>query len=102
MIEDIPEIEDNEVSEECSPEKKLLIAMVQRALVDYIAPEKGKAYLQYDAAAWIFSSKISPFSLYWICEVLSADPHGLCKRIQIAARSKAYKPKCVIIRVYTK
>lgn len=107
MVENIPEIEIdapcNDPIDEMSPEKRLLIAMVQRALVDYIAPEKGKAYLQYDAGAWIFSERrTEPFTLFWVCEVLSSDPAHLHRRIQIAARTKAYKPKCVIIRVDTK
>lgn len=96
-------VQAQEVLEEFPPEKRLLIAIVQRALVDYIAPEKGKAYLQYDAGAWLFSTRRKePFSLYWVCEVLSADPDHLHRRIQIAARTKAYKPKCVIMRVDTK
>ena len=100
----IPELEinnpSNEPNEDFTPEKRLLIAIVQRALVDYIAPEKGKPHLQYDAGAWIFSEKKNyPFTLFWVCEILSVDPSHLHKRIQIAARSKAYKPKCVIMRV---
>lgn len=100
----IPELEmdnpSNEVLEDFPPEKRLLIAMVQRALVDYIAPEKGKAHLQYDAGAWIFSERRNePFTLFWVCEILSTDPTHLHRRIQIAARTKAYKPKCVIMRV---
>ena len=79
-------IDNQEVTEDMPPEKRLLIAMVQRAIVDYIAPEKGKAYLQYDAGAWLFAAKnpSKPFSLYWVCEVLSVDPDHLYKRIQIA------------------
>ena len=90
-----------EGSEHFLPEKRLLIAMVQRALMDYICPEKGKAHLQYDAAAWIFSSVRTPFSLFWVCDVLSSSPEYLHRRIQIAARTKEYKPNCVIIRVDT-
>lgn len=99
----VPEIEiddpSNETLEDFPPEKRLLIAMVQRALLDYIAPEKNKPHLQYDAGAWIFSHKVTPFSLFWVCEILSTDPQGLHKRIQIAARTKVFKPKCVIMRV---
>lgn len=88
------------------PEKRLLIAMVQRALVDYMCPEKGKPHLQYDAGAWLFSSAKSPFSLFWVCDVLST--HGgehLKTRIQIMARKGTGgtggtgKPRCVIVRV---
>lgn len=87
-----------------SPERRLLIAMVQRALIDYIVPERGKPFLQYDAGAWLFASKYpsTPFSLYWVCEILSNDPDHLHKRIQIAAKNKSYRPKCVIMRVDTK
>jgi hypothetical protein len=90
-----------EASECFLPEKRLLIAMIQRALMDCICPEKGKAHLQYDAAAWIFSSARTPFSLFWVCDILSSSPEHLHRRIQIAARTKEYKPNCVIIRVDT-
>jgi hypothetical protein len=91
-----------EEPEDFTPEKRLLIAMVQRALVDYLVPEKGKAHLQYDAAAWIFSPVTSPFSLFWVCDILSVCPEHLHRRIQTAARTKACRPKCVIVRVDTK
>jgi hypothetical protein len=93
---------DSALPDDFPPEKRLLIAMVQRALVDYICPEKGKAHLQYDAGAWIFSSARSPFSLFWVCEILSVCPEHLYARIQVAARSKEKRPKCVIMRVDTK
>jgi len=99
----IPLFYDDPPPEDFPPEKRLLIAMVQRALVDYIAPEQGKAHLQYDAGAWLFApishTTPRPFSLYWVCEILSSDPDYLHRRIQVAARSKSYKPKCVMIRV---
>lgn len=99
----VPLFYDDPPPEEFPPEKRLLIAMVQRALIDYIAPEKGKTHLQYDAGAWLFAAASKePFSLYWVCEVLSSDTEyaaTLHKRIQIAARTKAYRPKCVMIRV---
>jgi hypothetical protein len=101
-IPEMPHIEDEPIADDFLPEKRLLIAMVQRALIDCICPEKGKAHLQYDAAAWIFSQARTPFSLFWICDVLSPCPEHLQRRIQSAARNKAKRPKCVIIRVDTK
>jgi hypothetical protein len=104
-IPDIQWSEDDEApsaAEDFPPEKRLLIAMVQRALVDYICPEKGKPHLQYDAGAWLFSSARTPFSLFWVCDVLSTCPEHMVRRIQVAARTKLKRPKCVIMRVDTK
>lgn len=84
------------------PEERLLVAIVQRALMDYISPEHGKAHWQYDAGAWLFSSSQTPYSLYWICEILSEAPTDLQKRIQFAAKTKVIRAGGVIMRVDTK
>lgn len=94
---------DNLVQVDFPPEKRLLIAIIQRALLDYTAPEKGKAHWQYDAGAWLFSASRTPFSLFWVCEALSLEnPDCLQKRIQGLARSRTMRVKTVIMRVETK
>jgi hypothetical protein len=98
----LEEFFDASISEDIMPEKRLLVAMIQRALLDCICPEKGKAHLQWDATAWIFSDSRTPFSLFWICDVLSSHPEHLQRRVQVAARNKEHKPNCVIIRVDTR
>lgn len=81
------------------PEKRLLLAMVQRAVLDYASPEKGKEFWQHDAYRWIFSNETHPYTLIWCCEILSDNPQELHRRIQLAARTKTYKSKYVIVRV---
>lgn len=83
-------------------EKRLLVAMVQRALIDYCLPIPGALHLQRDAARWLFSPPSRKvMSLFWVCEYLSEDPGGLHKTIQIAAKNNAQK-KRIVLRVDTR
>jgi hypothetical protein len=84
------------------PEKRLMIAMIQRAMYDYTHPVRGKAHLAFDAAAWLFSSDTKLMSLHWICATLSDYPESLRASIQKAARSGKMKTKTVIFRVDTR
>lgn len=91
--------EDQKASE-FIPERKLLIAIIQRAVVDYLCQEAGKRHLQYDAACWLFSSSSTPFSFYWCCEALCECPDSMVRRIRLTVRSaKPHKPNSVIVRV---
>ena len=85
--------------DDSTPEKRLLLAMVQRAVLDYANPEKGKEFWQHDAYRWLFSTETHPYTLVWVCEILSDNPIELQRRIQFAAKSKTYKSKYVIVRV---
>lgn len=100
---DTTDYDESQAIEDQMPEKRLLIAIVQRALYDYAYPVPGKAHLQYDAAAWLFNpTSHGLMSLHWICTILSEDPEHLKKRIQKAAKSKIFKGNSVIFRVDTR
>lgn len=85
-----------------NPEKRLLIAVIQRAIYDYAYPVKGKAHISFDAAAWLFSQSVDVMSLNWVCQILSDSPESLMKMIQRAAKSGKLKPNSVIFRVDTR
>lgn len=84
------------------PEKRLLIAIIQRALYDYAFPIKGKAHYTFDAANWLFSESQTPMSLNWCCQILSDYPDSLKLQIRKAAKNKTFKPNAVIFRVDTR
>ena len=84
------------------PEKRLMLAIIQRALYDYTHPIKGKAHVAFDAAHWLFSTETHIMSLHWICATLSDFPDSLQKAIQKAARSGKVKSNSVIFRVDTR
>lgn len=84
------------------PEKRLMIAIIQRAMYDYTHPIKGKAHIAFDAAAWLFSSETRLMSLHWVCATLSDYPESLRASIQKAARSGKMKTNSVIFRVDTR
>ena len=84
------------------PEKRLLIAIIQRALYDYAYPVRGKAHYTFDAAAWLFSEAWTPMSLNWCCSILSESPDSLKLKIRRAAKDKSFKPNAVIFRVDTR
>lgn len=56
------------------PERKLLIAVLKRAILDYLGPDQIE---EVDARKWIYSAGAdahSPeFSFEWVCEQLSLD-----------------------------
>ena len=85
-----------------SPERRLLIAVIQRALYDYAYPIKGKAHYTFDAAHWLFSESQVPYSLVWCCHILSEYPDSLKLQIRRAAKTKSFKQNAVIFRVDTR
>lgn len=85
-----------------SPEKRLLIAVIQRAVYDYAYPVKGKAHIAYDAAAWLYSDSQGIMSLWWVCQILSEYPESLKGLIQKSAKTGKFKPNSVIFRVDTR
>ncbi len=60
-----------------TPERNLLLAMLERAILDFVGNETEEAS---DAERWIFESdqnsnnfKQPPFSFAWVCEQLDLD-----------------------------
>lgn len=85
-----------------APEKRLLVAIIQRAVIDYCLPIQGHLYLQREAKRWLFSTSNAPYSLSWICEMLSDSPEWLRKSILDKASSGTVRSNTVITRVDTK
>lgn len=86
-------------SEEHLPEKRLLFAVIQRALADFCVKDGQHPLLKWEAGKWIFSDSHEVMSLWWICGMLSDNPVWLREVIVNAARNKTWKPKGVIFRV---
>jgi hypothetical protein len=72
-----------------SPEHKLMIAVLTRALSDALKPitifnQSGRSKIKHreNALAFFASDSEEPFSFRWLCEHVSVDPEGLRERIQ--------------------
>lgn len=63
-------------SELRSPEKKLLVAVIQRAIDDFYMI-KSKPWVAWEAGKWLFSESRAVMSLCWICDHLSDDGESL-------------------------
>ena len=62
------------------PEKRLLAAVLQRAITDYLT---GDGDLRDSAEAWLIRAEPedAPLTFDFICEALDLDPHGLQKAL---------------------
>jgi len=67
------------------PEKRLLAAVLQRAVTDYIS---GEGYLREIATAWLLSDEDlgAPFTFRFICEDLDLNVDNL--RVAISAKGE--------------
>jgi hypothetical protein len=86
-------------SGEYMPEKRLLVAVIQRALADFTVPDGTHPLLKWEAGKWLFSDSHEIMSLWWICSALSDDPKRLRDKILAAAKQKSWRQKAVIFRV---
>ncbi len=68
------------------PERNLLVAMIERALLDYFG---NQAVERTEAADWLFSDESSeePFSFQWVCGQLDLSP------VDVTAQLKKIKPR---------
>ena len=66
------------------PEKRLLAAVLQRAITDFVS---GDGELQKGAKAWLFEDEPTdaPLSFAFICEALDLDIDSLRRAIVIQA-----------------
>lgn len=94
-----PYVDYDEPPENQIPERRLLVAVVQRAIIDYSVPIYDRPHLQYHAAAWLFSSSKEVMSLYWICTYLSDDPEWFLEAIRHSVKNRPLKKNSVIVRV---
>jgi len=68
------------------PEKRLLAAVLQRAITDYIT---GDMDLKESARAWIMEDELTdaPLSFRFICEALDLDGSALRRAIEVQHQS---------------
>ena len=68
------------------PERNLLVAMIERALLDYFG---NQALDRTEAATWLFSEAQpeEPFSFHWVCGQLDLDP------VDVATHLRKIKPR---------
>lgn len=66
------------------PEKRLLAAVLQRAVADYVG---GEAELKAEAKLWLMTDEASdaPLTFKFICEALDLDAGSLRKAIEFQA-----------------
>jgi hypothetical protein len=63
---------EEDVSQPLDPERRLLVAIVERALFDIIGIDRNN---QLNAFRWIFiEHSTDPFSFQWSCTELDLDP----------------------------
>lgn len=94
-----PYVDYDEPQEYQIPERRLLVAVIQRAIIDYSVPIYDRPHLRYWASAWLFSDSREIMSLYWICSYLSEDPEGFQEAIRKSVQERPAKKNSVLIRV---
>lgn len=71
-----------------SPERRLLLAILERAILDYVGNEKREVE---QASTWIFDNSFdngqdeqeaAPFSFIWICQELDLNPRRIAEVIR--------------------
>ena len=66
-----------------SPERMLLLAMLERAILDFVGNDRKEALA---AEEWIFSDEDSPlaepFSFAWVCKELDLSPSSVAQMIK--------------------
>jgi len=70
-----------------SPERRLLLAILERAILDYVGNDPHEVE---QAEEWIFgaleSSGRSQFSFPWLCEQLDLDHRAIARKIKAMPR----------------
>ena len=68
------------------PEKRLLAAVLQRAISDYVG---GESEMKSEARAWLMTDEVtdSPLTFRFICEALDLDTASLRKAIEAQAQN---------------
>ena len=66
------------------PEKKLLVAILIRALADLVTEDtqaKSRQHIRREALAWFSSPVRVPWSFLWLCDALEVDPKMVTRRL---------------------
>ena len=69
-----------------SPERRLLLAILERAILDYVGNDPREIH---EAEEWLFGNldaSRNQFSFHWICEQLDLDTSKIVKKIRSMPR----------------
>lgn len=70
-----------------SPERRLLLAILERAILDYVGNDQREVE---EAEAWLFGELDDPtldqFSFSWVCEQLDLDMYKIAGKIRSMPR----------------
>jgi hypothetical protein len=70
-----------------SPERRLLLAILERAILDYVGNDPREVE---EATTWIFEEASPPqrsfFSFGWVCEQLDLDAKQIAEKIRAMPR----------------
>jgi len=70
-----------------SPERCLLLAILERAILDYVGNDQREVD---EAELWLFGeldcSAVEQFSFRWVCEQLDLDPFRIAEKIRTMPR----------------
>jgi hypothetical protein len=80
------------------PEMRLLVAVLNLAIVDFTNP-KAKTHHRWEAAKWLFARDRGVMSFWWICQWMSDDPDSLRDRLLERIKVMRDKPTVLISRV---
>jgi hypothetical protein len=83
---------------ELQAEYHLLIAIIQRAIIDHLSPDTP-LYIRAEVGRWLFDDERQFMSLWHICDMLSDDPQYLRSRIRWAAKNTVFSKNTIIFRV---
>jgi hypothetical protein len=75
-----------------SPERRLLLAILERAILDYVGNDPREVQ---EAEEWLFGAPESggrnQFSFPWLCEQLDLDPRKIAHKIKAMPRRGSRK-----------
>ena len=70
-----------------SPERRLLLAILERAILDYVGNDPREVE---EAQHWLFEESDSPsrshFTFAWVCEQLDLDARQIAEKIRVMPR----------------
>jgi hypothetical protein len=62
-----------------TPERRLLLAILERAILDYVGNDEKEVT---EANDWLFTEDQGIFSFSWLCQELDLDEHIIAEKIR--------------------
>jgi hypothetical protein len=77
-VNNINDLQDQKIR---TPERNLLVAMIQRAIFDYMG---NREFDRDSAAEWLFDDTENSdlFSFQWVCSQLDLEPQAITSRVK--------------------